>query len=448
MTLLVRDAEVDGRRADVLVADGRVVSVTAPGPVPAGTGDVLDAAGGALLPGLADHHIHLHALAAARRSVPAGRTRADLARALASAEPDPHGWVRVVGNRDDTLDGATLDELAPGRRVRVQHRSGALWTFSPAALAAVRAGDHPGAERAPDGTLTGRLFRADDWLRARLPDRAPPDLDAVGAELAGYGITAVTDATPDLDTTAATALTAARQRLTLLGVPLGRRPPPGAVTGPYKIVLADSGLPDPDTLAERIRAAHAAGRAVAVHTVTRESLVLLLVALHAAGRDPRDRVEHAALVPTELVADLRGLAVVTQPGFLADRGDDYRRDVPAGEHTDLYRCRSLAAAGVRLALSSDAPYGPADPWAVIHAATTRVTPDGEPLGPAETLSARAALDAYLTSPADPGGRPRRVVAGAQADLVLLHVPLDEALRRPSAEHVRATLIDGAVVTVR
>ena len=210
--------------------------------------------------------------------------------------------------------------------------------------------------------------------------------------------------------------------------------------GPYKIVLADPDLPDPDTLAARIRAAHAAGRPVAVHSVTRESLVVLLVALEIAGRLPGDRIEHAALVPQELVASLAGLAVVTQPGFLADRGDLFRRDVPAAEHGDLYRCRSLVAAGIPVALSSDAPYGPVDPWSVLRAASTRHTPDGDPLGPHETLTPRQALDA-LTAPV-PGAPPRALRPGAPADLVLLHVPLADALRAPEAGLVRATVVDG------
>lgn len=85
---------------------------------------------------------------------------------------------------------------------------------------------------------------------------------------------------------------------------------------------------------------------------------------------------------------------------------------------------------------------------MISAATSRLTPDGAPLGPGEALTARAALDSYLTPPDDPGGRPRRVVSGMPADLVLLRVGLAEALRRPSAGHVRATVIDGDVVTLR
>ncbi|MFD1236965.1 amidohydrolase family protein [Pseudonocardia benzenivorans] len=436
MALLIRDAEIDGRRRDLLVDGGRIAHPDAAGAVT----EVLDARGGALVPGLVDHHLHLHALAAARRSVPAGRTRDDLAAALRRAAPDATGWIRVVGSDDEPLDAATLDHLRSDVPVRVQHRSGAMWTLNTAALTCVGTLDHPGVDRTPDGAPSGRLVRADAWLRDRLPAAGPPDLDAVGRELAGYGITAVTDATPDLDDAAARALTAVPQRLTLLGVPLGAAPPPGASAGPYKIVLADPDLPDPDTLAARIRAAHTAGRPVAVHSVTRESLVVLLVALEIAGRLPGDRIEHAALVPQELVASLAGLAVVTQPGFLADRGDLFRRDVPAAEHGDLYRCRSLVAAGIPVALSSDAPYGPVDPWSVLRAASTRHTPDGDPLGPHETLTPRQALDA-LTAPV-PGAPPRALRPGAPADLVLLHVPLADALRAPEAGLVRATVVDG------
>ncbi|MEU7816948.1 amidohydrolase family protein [Pseudonocardia sp. NPDC049154] len=435
--LVLRDAEVDGVRVDVRVRDGLVIALS---PAGSGGGPAVECDGGAVLPGLVDHHLHLHALAAARRS--ADCSTPDLAAALGAAPADEHGWVRGTRYPDDDLDAATLDALHPGRPVRVQHRSGALWVLNSRALAALGPLDHPGVERAADGTPTGRLFRADDWLRARLPGSALPDLSGLGRELAGYGVTAVTDATPDLDGAAARALTAVPQHVTLLGVPLGAVAPPGAAAGPLKIVLADSGLPPYDELVARIRAAHEAGRGVAVHSVTRESLVLLLAALDEAGRHPADRVEHAALVPEELVPALRGLAVVTQPGFLADRGDLFRRELPEEEHADLYRCRSLLGAGVPVALSSDAPYGPVDPWAVIAAATTRRTPDGTALGPDESVGTRQALDAYLAAPDDPGGPPRTVRPGVAADLVLLHRPLASALATPSAAAVRGTLIAG------
>ena len=90
---------------------------------------VLEAAGGALLPGLTDHHLHLHALAAARRSAacgpPAVRDATGLAAALAAAPSDEHGWVRGVGYHTSTagdLDVTALDRLHARRPVRLHLR--------------------------------------------------------------------------------------------------------------------------------------------------------------------------------------------------------------------------------------------------------------------------------------------------------------------------------------
>lgn len=455
--LFVRDAEVDGRRTQLRVDGGRIVAMgtdLAPSP----TDEVIWAGGGAVLPGLVDHHLHLFALAVAEHSVLCGPpevTDVDtLAEALGRASTDRHGWVRGVGYHESVageLDADLLDRLHPDRPVRVQHRSGALWVVNSLAarLLGLAGATHPGIERDRDGRPTGRLWRADEWLRTRLP-AAPPDLEAVGARLAALGITAVTDATPDLDTAAITAIAdavrcgALPQRVHLLGAPIDAELSDGLTAGPYKIVLADSGLPAFDELVERIRTAHAAGRAVAAHCVTREALVLVLAALDEAGHHPGDRIEHAAVVPEELLTALarHRLRVVTQPGFLAHRGDDYLRDVPEVDHPDLYRCRSLLAAGVPLALSSDAPYGPLDPWAVIAAAVRRRTPGGAVVGPAERLAAREALRAYLAPPSDPGGAPRAVRPGAPADLVLLDRPLATVLADPRADAVRGVVIDG------
>ncbi|MCU1616966.1 MAG: hypothetical protein JWO98_4506 [Frankiales bacterium] len=464
-SLVLRDAEVDGRIVDVRMIGDRITEV-APGLAPGRGEEDLDAAGGAVLPGLHDAHLHLFALAAASRSVPCGppavTDRAALARALGSAPSDPSGWVRGVGYVESVageLDARALDDLHADRPVRVQHRSGALWVVNGAGAErlGLRRRGHPGIERAADGTPTGRLWRADDWLRTLVAPTPPPDLGAVGARLAALGLTSVCDATPDLDDAAVAALAAASasgalpQRLELLGVPVDRRQlPPGIITGPYKIVLADSGLPGLDELTGRIAAAHDRGRPVAVHCVTREALVLLLAALDTVGALPGDRVEHAALVPDELLGTLAraGLRVATQPGFLAHRGDDYLRDVPADEHADLYRCAGLLTAGVPMALSSDAPYGPLDPWAVMAAAVVRVTAGGAVVGPAERLDPERALRAYLSAPADPGGPPRRVHPGAAADLILLDRPVAAQLAEFDADAVRTVLIGGRVVHAR
>ncbi len=505
--LLLRNAELGGRgRADIRVSGGRVTGVASalrprPGEV------VYDCGGGAVLPGLCDHHLHLHALAAAAASVRCGPPevcgRSGLAAALAAAVPDARGWIRGVGYAESVagdLDAAALDRMRGDHPVRVQHRSGALWMLNSAALAAIgadrargagpgaggtrgadvaglgaagpavawrEAAGHPGAERGADGRLNGRFWRADAWLRSRLPPSDPPDLRRVGATLLGHGITAVTDATPGLDTAAVAAITGAMrsgalpQRVQLLGAPLGATLPgdrgcrgggdfagerehPGPVAGPYKIVLADSGLPGLAELTGQIRAAHAAGRSVAVHCVTREALVLLVAALRETRTRPGDRIEHAALVPADLVPDLAalGVRVVTQPGFLAHRGDDFLRDVSPRDRGDLYRCGSLLRAGIGVALSSDAPYGPLDPWAVISAAVRRRTASGQVAGPREAITFARALDAYLAPAEDPGGQPRRVRPGLPADLVVLRAPL---ARVPGLAHpVRAVLVRGTI----
>jgi predicted amidohydrolase YtcJ len=462
--LLVRHAEVGGHGPGDVRMTGGVIAEIGQRLAPGGQEEVLDTRGGALLPGLCDHHLHLHAIAAAAASVQCGPSAVTapeaLAASLASAQPDEHGWVRGVGYSEDVaglLDAAGLDRLHPGRPVRIQHRSGALWIVNTAGVQALGLTDaaHPGIERDSQSRPTGRLWRADSWLRSRLPRARPPDLSLVGVRLARLGITHVTDATPDLDDTTIAALAAAMhdgalpQHVQLLGVPLAGIPEPGPrspTTGPYKIILADSGLPRLDTLTERIGAAHAAGRCVAVHCVTREALVLLLAALADSGTRAGDRVEHAALVPAELIPALRAmrLIIVTQPGFLSQRGDGYRRDVPAAEHDDLYRAQSLLASGIGCALSSDAPYGPLDPWAVITAAMRRISRSGHVIGPAERLTPAQALAGYLSTPADPAGPPRRLAPGSPADLVLLHVPLADALAAPSADLVAATIIGGTV----
>jgi hypothetical protein len=81
---------------------------------------------------------------------------------------------------------------------------------------------------------------------------------------------------------------------------------------------------------------------------------------------------------------------------------------------------------------------------VIAAAVDRRAPTGDIVGLDERITAAEALDRYLAPAGDPGGRPRGITVGEPADVVLLHVPLDEALRVLSSEVVRSTVLDGIV----
>jgi predicted amidohydrolase YtcJ len=221
--------------------------------------------------------------------------------------------------------------------------------------------------------------------------------------------------------------------------------------GPVKIVLDESAPPDWDELVATVAAARAVGRAVAFHCVTRLDVVQAVAALRAVGvPGPADRLEHAAVLPpalVELVASA-GVTVVTQPHFIAERGDEYRTRVDPDDLPWLYRCAGVRAAGIPLAAGTDAPFGSPDPWASARAAVERRTPSGAVLGPGEALDPLAALGLYL-GPADrPGAGPRRIRPGMRADLCLLALPRRAALAELSAEAVAVTIVGGRVVADR
>ena len=470
---------------DVRIVGGRVVECE-PGLRPAPGEEEINAAGCALLPGLHDHHVHLRALAAARVSVQVGpgqvRSVAELSARLreADAAAPPGAWLRCVGYHESVagpLDRWVLDRLAadpdparPRRRarpVRVQHRTGALWVVNSAAAAALGLDDGDdlaGIERDADGRATGRLWRLDRWLADRVPARTAEAADGlawVSARAASLGVTGFTDATPGATGADVAGLAAAcadgtiAQRLhcmaaadasgaAVLGDAVSGAARGRFSIGPVKIMLDDDTLPSLDSLADSVRSAHAAGRAVAVHCVTRVQLVLTLAALDVAGRLTGDRIEHGAVIPAELVPTLRGLTVVSQPHFVAERGEQYLRDVAPEDLPDLWRLRSLIDAGVGVAAGSDAPFGGADPWPVVRAATRRPAD----LGPREAVDPATAIRLFLGSPTAPA-RLRAVAPGAPADLVLLRCPPAEAFRSLAsdlvADLVAATFVDGSPV---
>lgn len=456
MSLVIRNVEIEGRPGlDVRLRDGRVAEI--------GDGlraaDEIDGQGGALIPGLCDHHIHLLGLAARSASVTldgvvdAGTFAARIADA-AAAHP-PGAWIRVLGYHEamaGDLTGAVLDRLAPRHRVRVQHQTGALWVLNRLALESLgESGDPPGLERD-----SGRLWRGDAWLRGRI-GAEPPPLAPIGARLAAYGVTALTDASVTTDASAAAILAAAHragglpQRLMLMsGAPLAAPADGAFAVGPLKVLLDDHSLPDFDDFTGRIAAARDQGRAVAVHCVTAAELALSLAVFQAAGARVGDRIEHGGVIPADAIAVLRrpGLAVVTQPAFVHERGDRYAAEVDRADRSDLYRCRSLLDAGVPVAASSDAPYASPDPWAGISAAVHRTSKGGLVLGADERLDAARALSLYLDDPAAPGRARRRVAVGADADLCLLDAPLREVLAAPDAGRVRATLVAGRFAHLR
>jgi len=461
--VLIARAEIDGTAAiDLRIAGGRIAEIGCALPRRAGE-RVLDAGGGALLPGLHDHHIHLMALAVAESSVRCGppqvRGVESLARALRGVAEES-GWIRGVGYHESVaghLDRALLDELAPDRPVRIQHRSGAMWAVNSAAvdqLGLDRGIDQPGVERDSAGRATGRLFRLDAWLRERLEEAAPPDLADVSLRLASFGVSGLTDATPENSDAELRAFVAAaergqlRQRLLVMGARDLPSSAHGMVErGALKVLLDESDLPSFEALQEIIETAHRDGRSAAVHCVTRSELVLAAAAFAAAGCRPGDRIEHASVAPpdaVQLLADLP-LTVVTQPGFIRERGDAYLVDVEPRDRPWLYPCGRLLRAAVPLGGSTDAPFGDPDPWTAMRGAVDRRTEAGAIVGSEEALTPERALALFTSPPERPGAAPRPIEAGARADLCLLDRPWSSARSELSSALVVATIREGDVI---
>ena len=462
--LVIRTAELqDGRIADVRIENGHVSAIGVGLSIEGGA-RVIDAAGGALLPGLHDHHIHLFALAASKASVVCGPPeivdRAGLSRTLARAASTLNS-IRGVAYHESVagdLDRHDLDALVPSHiPLRIQHRSGAQWIVNSAAIEAFDLARSPlpcGVECDASFELTGRIYYEDAWLRERMGAASVPDLAEVGRELAACGVTAVMDATPDKGPDDLAALERAiekgalPQRVTAMGgLDLEPTSDGRIEVGPVKIMLREPALPEFDALVEDIASAHRAGRCVAFHCVTRAELVMACGALREASPRLGDRIEHASIAPPDLVSWLAEMNVwvVTQPGFVYERGTAYLRDVDPADRPWLYRGRGFVDGGVSLGAGTDAPYGAADPWVAIRAAVTRGTSAGEILGQDEALSPERAL-ALFTSPIDaPGDSPVRIEVGACADLCLLDLPWHAFRKKLCRDHVVMTVCRGDVV---
>ena len=455
--MLIRDVVIwGGPRADLRIRDGVIADI---GNLPARPGErIIEANGGALLPGLHDHHIHLAAAAAAMDSVRCGPPQVHDAAGLAAALcRDGQGWLRGIGYHECVAGmpcREQIDAMVADRPVRIQHRSGRMWFLNSLALETLLelAEPPPGLERRA-GRWTGRLFDEDAWLRRTLAGR-PPALGTLSAGLAACGVTGVTDMSPGNGADAAAWLRAeqASSRLLQHCVVAGREDlsgrtwPAGLSCGPVKLHLHDHALPDPDAMAATVAAAHARGRPVAVHCTTEVELVFALAAIEAAGAAGGDRIEHAGIASDVLVAQVAqlGLQVVSQPQFIAERGDQYAKAIARGQWPQLYRLRAFIDAGVTLAAGSDAPYGSNDPWAAMRAAVSRRTDSGIAIGPDEALTPEEAVRLYLCDPHDLA-RQRTVTIGAPADLCLLDRPWGQARDHLRTGMVRATIARGRLV---
>lgn len=458
--VLRRVSPMGGPMIDIGVRAGMVVAI---GEKLQAKGPEIDGRGGVVLPGLIDHHIHLLATAARISSVDLSGLTTEKAvvekLSRSAAIDDSKVPMRAIGYDERAAglpDIIQLTEWVVDRPLRIQDRTGALWLLNKPMFERLGSGLFPECvERDSGGDPTGRIWRGDAWLRERLGSEVPP-VGLLGRELAKLGITGVTDAGPDNGVSEGRLFNALRQsgdlpqKLQLMGneqLPISDC----YEQGPLKLHYDERNLPPFEEIVERIECARTQNRSVAAHCVTDGELVFFLAALDASGGAMRgDRIEHGGIISEAMIGEIaaRHLTVVSQPGFIHERGQRYAETVEARELDDIYRLRSLAAAGIAMAAGSDGPYGSLDPWLAMRSARDRCTPSGQAIGAKETLDVAKALELYL-QPFDLSHNGIRTIeVGAEADLCLLEGGWQEIIDDPHAEAVQATIIGGEVVYLR
>jgi hypothetical protein len=180
-----------------------------------------------------------------------------------------------------------------------------------------------------------------------------------------------------------------------------------------------------------------AGLSVATHAIGDRALDAAVQAYAATGA--RGSIEHAQLTTSQGIAEMSrlGLTASVQPAHLLDDHQTTDR-VWAGQAGRCFTLRALLDHGVEVALGSDAPVAPLDPWLAIAAAVHRGLPGDEPWHPEQAITAAEAIAASVDG--------RRIAAGQPGDVALLDFdPLASHAARLRAMRAALTCVAGRVV---
>ncbi len=163
-------------------------------------------------------------------------------------------------------------------------------------------------------------------------------------------------------------------------------------------------LADSSTIAEWARRVSSKGLRLAVHAIGDEALDHVIDGFRRAGSVRGFRVEHVSIAHDDQIDSLAELGVyaVVQPHF---RVTDWWIDRRLGpERLRLaYRFASLLRRGVPVALSTDTPVEPPEPWETLSAALGLCS---QPSCRAEeSLTSREAFTAYTRVAAEASGGP-------------------------------------------
>ena len=200
----------------------------------------------------------------------------------------------------------------------------------------------------------------------------------------------------------------------------------------------------PAELSDLLGRARRAGLEVALHAIGDAAVALAVTAFASTGAS--GSIEHAQLLRQAEIDQMArlGLVASVQPAHLLDDRAVTVAIWGAARSARSFPLRALRDAGVRLAMGSDAPVAPLDPWLAMAAAVHRGEPGDQPWHPEHALTAGEALAAST-------GGLGTVRPGQLADLALLDAdPLAPGEPAEVARHLRdlrvaTTIVAGRIV---
>ena len=462
--MLLSNARVGESLVDVLITDGVIASIT-----PA-TDLGRDLGGRWLSPGLWDNHVHFSqwSLLQQRLDVSAAASAAEAVARVRDNFDSGRAPFIGYGFRDalwpDAPTAALLDEASSVHPiVLVSGDLHAVWLNTPAlALYGLDPNDSGLLREDPAFDITRRINTVDPLVLDTWADEA-------ARVAASRGVVGVVELEMDwnLDTwvrrieNGTDALrvefgiyTQHLDRAIELGLRSGQRINELLTVGGYKVLTDGSlntrtaycfdeypGRPGefglltmpPEELKPHVRKAVAAGIHPVVHAIGDHAVSLVLDSFAELGT--AGRMEHAQLVAASDFARFAELGVVAsvQPDHAMDDRDVADR-LWTGRTDRTFALRSLLDAGAELALGSDAPVSPLDPWVTAAAAVGRSRDGREPWHPEQRITSAEALAASTRT---------TVAVGQPADLIVTEVDPwaadASALREMS---VSATLLGG------
>ena len=204
--------------------------------------------------------------------------------------------------------------------------------------------------------------------------------------------------------------------------------------------------------------AHDAGWRIATHAIGDVAIDQVLDVYEALGPHPRGlahRIEHFGLPDEAQLARAARMKVIAAPQtvFIHSLGRNFRSYLPDSFLPRTYPIRAMLDAGIRVALSSDAPVVEDDnPLIGMMAAVTRLDNTGHLIAPAQAITSAEALYAYTMGGAiSTGDEANRgsIETGKWADLAVLTAnPLAVSPQMLPATRVDMTFVAGRVVYER